>query len=244
MDHRKTKSLRFRDPESSVSATAKWSDLVDLYKKLSESGINMTKLNYQTLYPDRFEKQKVMLVVNIFNEKTVAALIHNEFNDTAVFVPQVSRMWNILNIKSPKATVRLNDPDWQTFTDKNNAPLQFLLSMANSFSEINSRSIPDGMRKQMLSIDTSEGLFNSKGNGVLNSGFVRERISLCTSSKCRVTVLRANLVYIVQLLVEITISRPTKWLASAMVEIVQMIAVRSIKRAQTRYLLYGGVHRI
>ena len=59
----KTKTLRFRDLESSVSATAKWSGLVDLYKKLSESGINMTKLNYQTLYPDRFEKQKVMLVV-------------------------------------------------------------------------------------------------------------------------------------------------------------------------------------
>ena len=71
----KTKSLSFRDPTTQQNIIAKRTDLTQLYKCLSESGrLNMTKLNYQTLYPDSFEKQKVPLVVDVFNEKTVAAL--------------------------------------------------------------------------------------------------------------------------------------------------------------------------
>ena len=46
----KTKSLSFRDPTTQQNIIAKWTDLTQLYKCLSESGL----LNYQTLYLDSF----------------------------------------------------------------------------------------------------------------------------------------------------------------------------------------------
>ena len=101
---------------------------------------------------------RVSLVVNIFNEKTVAVLQQNGFADTACFVRQVTKVWNILNVKSPKAAVRLNDPNRKPFSDKDDTRLQFLQSMATSFSEMNPRSVPGQMRKQMSTIDTSEAL--------------------------------------------------------------------------------------
>ena len=88
----KTKSLSFRDPTSQQNITAKWADLVELYKNCSESGLNMTKLSYQTLYPDRFDKQMVLLVVNVFNEKTVAALKMHGYVETSAFVSRITRM--------------------------------------------------------------------------------------------------------------------------------------------------------
>ena len=54
--------------------TAKWKDLVKIYESEIENDLYLTKLDYTTLHPNNFEKQKVQLVVNVFNEKTVAAL--------------------------------------------------------------------------------------------------------------------------------------------------------------------------
>ena len=135
----KTKSLSFRDPVSQKCITAKWADLIDLYKIESESGLSMTKLTYQTLYPDNFDKQKVPLVQNIFNEKTIAALRMHGYDETSTFLSRVTRMWNILNVKSPDVGVRLNDPDRYTISDAND-------------------SRPNGMRVKMLTADTSEAL--------------------------------------------------------------------------------------
>ena len=49
---------------------AKWRDLIELYKEETESTIKLSKLDYSTLYPNNFEKQKVHLAYNVFNEKT------------------------------------------------------------------------------------------------------------------------------------------------------------------------------
>ena len=83
----------------------------------------MTKLNYQTQYTDSFEKQKVPLVVNVFNEKTVAILNMHRYVDTATFVNRIMRMWNILNMKSPVSGIQLNDPDRNTIRDENDPKL-------------------------------------------------------------------------------------------------------------------------
>ena len=54
----------------------------------------------------------------IFNEKTVAKLQgRNEMIGTYTFVKLVTRMWNILNTKSPESAKRLNDPEREKFTD-------------------------------------------------------------------------------------------------------------------------------
>ena len=58
-----TQTLKFHGTESFRDITAKWTSLYILF---CESAINMTQLNYQTFYPDRFEQEKVPLVVNVF----------------------------------------------------------------------------------------------------------------------------------------------------------------------------------
>ena len=154
----KTKNLSFRDPVSQKCITAMWADLIDLYKIESESGLSMTKLTYQTLYPDNFDKQKVPLVQNIFNEKMIVALRMHGYDETSTFLLSVTRMWNILNVKSLDVGVRLNDPDRYTISDANDARLQFLLDIADSFAEMDPRKLPNGMRVKMLTADTSEAL--------------------------------------------------------------------------------------
>ena len=102
--------LSFKDPDSGRIVNAKWKDLVSIYKEEQENSIKRTKLDYKTLYPNNYEKQKVSLVLNVFNETTVAALKQRNYDDTALFVEKILKLWKILNIKSPNDGVRLNDP--------------------------------------------------------------------------------------------------------------------------------------
>ena len=73
--------------------------------------LRMSKLDYATVYPTNFDKQKVSLTVNVFNEKTLADLRTNIYEDTSVFVEYVTRILNILNVGSPEIGGRLKDPD-------------------------------------------------------------------------------------------------------------------------------------
>ena len=106
----KTQTLEFTDPDSGKIVFAKWSDLKQIYNEEVSKPIKRTKLDYQPLYPNNFEKQKVSLVLNVFNEKTAAALKQSKFNDTALFIEKIMRMWHILNVKSPCEGRNLEDP--------------------------------------------------------------------------------------------------------------------------------------
>ena len=123
--------LEFRNPKTNEIFTAKWKDLVKIYKVELESDHKQTKLDYTTLCPNNFEKQKVCLVFNVFNEKTVAVLDGKEgMEGTHIFTKQVTCMWNILHTRSSKAANRLNDPECEKFTDHNDPRLDLLLKMA------------------------------------------------------------------------------------------------------------------
>ena len=91
----------------------------------------MHTLDYSTLYPNNFGK--VQLVANVFNEKVVARVKLKGMSDTALFVELVTRMWKILNIKSPDAARNLNAVDREQFTSEEDPRLDFLLRMAKSF---------------------------------------------------------------------------------------------------------------
>ena len=95
-------------------------------------------LDYQSLYPNNFEKQEVQVVFKVFNEKTVAYLERNDRKDTARFVSLVTRMWNMLNVKSPEAGRRLKDPDRKQFLSDSDSRLDFLLKMGTSFKLLDS----------------------------------------------------------------------------------------------------------
>ena len=70
----KTQTFDFVDPDTGNKASAKWNDLKSIYKEQADNLIQTTKLDYATLYPNNYIKQKVSLALNGFNEKTVSAL--------------------------------------------------------------------------------------------------------------------------------------------------------------------------
>ena len=83
--------------------------MVFIYKQEESNIVKKTPLDYQTLYPNNFEKQKVQLLMNLFNENVISHLEHYDKHGTARFVFLCTRMWKRLNIKSPKTGKRLND---------------------------------------------------------------------------------------------------------------------------------------
>ena len=67
-------------------------------------------------------------------------------------------MWNILNVKSSKRGIRLNDQDCCVIKCENDKKPKFLLDMTHAFSELNPHSPPEKMRRRMLTVGTSEAL--------------------------------------------------------------------------------------
>ena len=117
-----------------------------------------TGLNFVTLFPNNFEKQKVSLALNIFNEKTVAALRQEKGEETARFIELVVRLWRMLNIKSRKAGKRLNNPDRNPFNSPNDKGFDFLRSLARMVKEMDTYSASSHARVMGLTTDTSSAL--------------------------------------------------------------------------------------
>ena len=150
--------LEYTDPETKTTGIACWSDLVHVYKRDSEGIVKQSKLDFTTLYPNNFDEQKVSLALNIFNEKTVAALRLEGREETARFIELVTRMWNMLNIKSVNAGKRLNDPDRYAFTSSDDERFLFLGRMATTFKEMDVYSASSHSRVTGLTSDTSNAL--------------------------------------------------------------------------------------
>ena len=74
--------------------------------------------------------QNVQLACDIFNDKTVAAFEKRNLVDAAIFVKMVTRMWNMINIKSPHTGYRTNDPDRNPFCDKSDERLVYICKLA------------------------------------------------------------------------------------------------------------------
>ena len=85
------KSQRFTyfDAENNCTGIASWWDLISIYQRESEGVVKETTLSCAALYPTNFEKQKVSLALQVFNEKTVTALKTQDSKETARFVQLV-----------------------------------------------------------------------------------------------------------------------------------------------------------
>ncbi|GFO11589.1 developmentally-regulated GTP-binding protein 2 [Plakobranchus ocellatus] len=100
----------------SVTCTARWSDLCNLFDHEECSLLKLSAHTKQSVRPSNIEKQKVSLALNVFSEKTSAALktssINNESShQTAVFIDEVLKLRKIFNCKTPGSCHRLRDPD-------------------------------------------------------------------------------------------------------------------------------------
>ena len=52
-------------PGSDETVVALWSDVINVYKNENESLMKESKLDYATVYPTNFDKQKVQLIMNV-----------------------------------------------------------------------------------------------------------------------------------------------------------------------------------
>ena len=77
------KKLLFCDSITHEGVKAEFRHLITIYKREKYSIIKQTKLSYSTVFPSSFGKQIVELMLNIFNEKTVAALQIDGYEETA-----------------------------------------------------------------------------------------------------------------------------------------------------------------
>ena len=169
-----TRTFEFLDPDTNEKIVAKWVDLIHIYKAEENNIVRKITIDYQTLYPNNFERQKVQLVTNI-NEKTIACLRHHGRNETARFVEIVTRMWKILNIKSPDARRNLNDKDREKIAATDDPRLEFVIKMGCSFKLMDVSK--QGNRIRCLTSETANALHKTL-NGIvkickslLNLGF-------------------------------------------------------------------------
>lgn len=152
----KTRRIMFSLPGEMNIRIAYWSDLIDVFEKEKDSPIRRTTLTYQALHPSAIDKQKVSLALQVFHEKTVAALIQDGFSDTAAFVDHILRLWKILNNKSSDAYIKLHDKDRKPISSIEDPSLQFLQEMAIRFCTMspNKPQVSAGAPKQTRRVMT------------------------------------------------------------------------------------------
>lgn len=96
----------------SVIKKARFTDLQNIYNlEIDQITKKAYKLNHKTLYPNKFERQNVMLVENVFHDSTIAALKScDTYDDTSNFLEHIKNWWSIVNVKSKlKGKLKRND---------------------------------------------------------------------------------------------------------------------------------------
>lgn len=81
----------------------KWRDICAIHSDEMANTVRTTSLKYQSCYPTPIERQKVSLLNDVFNDKTVAALKCKGKIETAIFLEHFVRVWKIFNVKTPDA---------------------------------------------------------------------------------------------------------------------------------------------
>ena len=146
-------------PGTDREITGAWCDIQDLYENEKNELIRMTKLTRSACFPTNIERQKVSLVLKVFNEKTVAALSLKDRKSTAEVIDCFLRMWKILNVKCPNLHIHLNDRDREQITHKDHMSLQYLEDMSKS-----SEKMPGGRglkRMRSLTNETRDALITT-----------------------------------------------------------------------------------
>ena len=125
--------IQFCPPGENTTVSARWSDVVEVYEKEKKSALRRTRLTAVALNPSAFEKQKVSLVLKVFDDKTIAALIQDGYHDTACFISYIVKLWKQLNNRSVSAHIHLNDPIRAPIT--NTSQLKFIQEMSECFKK-------------------------------------------------------------------------------------------------------------
>ena len=135
--------------------TARWHDLEELLKLEEGNLVKLSKLTKVSVYPTPIERQKVLFVLQIFCEKTVAALKVHEgqlnCEGTIIFISKIIKIWKIMNVKSMYEEIRFNDPTRVVIRSVEDSSMRDLTIAAEFISAITSES---GKRQKQLTKDT------------------------------------------------------------------------------------------
>ncbi|GBM96249.1 hypothetical protein AVEN_126711-1, partial [Araneus ventricosus] len=150
--------LCFPSPDnSSKISLAKLQDLKDIYETEKSNLIkNAPKLSQKVLYPTSFEKQNVLLALNIFHESNSAALAHEagekgkDTMGTKEFIDQFLKWWNIVNVKNSEKGKRLKNPFCDPIRSKDQMSMVFLNKFYDWLVSWNNKSsLPLEKRKEL-----------------------------------------------------------------------------------------------
>jgi hypothetical protein len=150
------KSRHLKINFNGVECLGKWSDICAIFEKERSNVVKRTSLTHEACYPNNLELQKVSLFNLVFNEKNVVALKLDGLQSTATLLDYFSRLWKILNIKSPESHFYLNDPDRRPFRNTDDPRLVFLESMADAIGNMKGGKGPN--RIASLTSETRDAL--------------------------------------------------------------------------------------
>jgi hypothetical protein len=109
-------------------------------------------LSQKVCYPNNLERQDVNFALQIFNEKTIAA-ITNE--DTKEFLTIINKWWRVVNVKHPDKGKHLRDIYADPIRSSNQINFQFLqafVSWLQSWEDLMILDVPK--RAHKLSAET------------------------------------------------------------------------------------------
>ena len=109
-------------------------DVRSLYAAEKGNILKTTPLTHASVYPSNLQLQNVQHVLNVFNEKVVAALRLSKKHHTADFIEQILTWWKIQNVSSKGQDSRMRDPSRavQTKDSTNLQPYLDLFTNAQS----------------------------------------------------------------------------------------------------------------
>ena len=153
------KTLIFPDfVDISVIRKACFSDIRNLYANHSHvSNLLSTafKLSYKTVYPNNLDRQKVMLVENLFHDTTIAALKTSSLDSesTSNFLEVINKWWHIINVKTFTKGLCKRDSNQMPFTCSDDNRLQFLKQFCDWVSNWNGLNLSHGHLTRDTSLD-------------------------------------------------------------------------------------------
>ena len=100
-----------KDGETYVAC---WRDVRALYEEDRTTTLRLTKLTHNSVFPKPLQRQSVPLVCQVFNDKTVSAMLTLQkqlnINDgTIEFIRMVTNWLNMLNVKDKFSAIHLRD---------------------------------------------------------------------------------------------------------------------------------------
>ncbi|GBN26671.1 hypothetical protein AVEN_67963-1 [Araneus ventricosus] len=133
------------------------SKISDIYETEKSNLIkNAPKLSQKVLYPTSFEKQNVLLALNIFHESNSAPLAHEagdkgkDTMGTKEFIDQFLKWWNIVNVKNSEKGKRLKNPFCDPIRSKDQMSMVFLNKFYDWLVSWNNKSaLPLDKRKEL-----------------------------------------------------------------------------------------------